>query len=330
MKRIFMAVGLMLANLAVAQATCESDEKKIRFAVKDTTQDSAELRLASEVQKQFQRVMNGAVCVDIIGVDDLKKDMFPLDLLADGRADLVAPKLSQLGVALPEFRLFNLPFAFKNRPSVWRFMTQKRHKEYSSLVESVGVRSFGFALNGFDQIGAKVPMLSPVNGTGLKFRLSNNTSARAVLGPLKATAVTLNSVDLAAAVKDGRVDAQVDDWINMVSNKSAFEHAAIVETNHRLKSSWLVGAPKWNISLNTVLVRRVNEAIAKGVEQFNLREQDNQRTAKREIMQRGRHVYGLTRLQRDVWIKAFEPDWNAVFTSVVGAQIRAELINSNR
>jgi len=330
MNRIFLAIGLVLASMATVQATCEKRELKIRFAVKNMVADTMEYRLAKEVQTQFQRVLNGAVCVDIFVAEDLNEDVFPLDLLSTGIADLVAPKTSQLGIALPEFRVLNLPFAFKNYSAVWRFMNPQRILKLSSLVEGVGVRSFGFALTGFEQIGAKIPLLTPQLGTGLKFRLSDNTSGRAILAPLKATAITVNDADLAAAVKNGRVDAQVDDWVSMEANKSSKEHAAIVETNHRLKAAWVVGAMAWKISLTKALQSRVNEAIITGVKQFNVRERNNQLLAKRAIMQRGQPVYALTHLQRSVWLKAFEPEWNAVFSNENSAPIRTNLLNSSR
>ena len=308
---LFTLIVGLLTGTNSALATCQTGEKVIRFGTTKTDAETKTSRLAKEIQTQFQRALNGRVCVKIVQDAAISVSGTELEALRENRADIVAASFESLGARASRFQIFGLPFAFSDRLALDRYMAASLANDWDRDLASFGLKGFGLAFFGFEQLGAKKPVFKPADAIGLKFRQNQRRPSREMLSLMNAAGQRIGDKDAAAAVKDGRVEAQFWDWFSLRSSGSAANHAVIVETNFTMPGAQVVGTTLWFETLDGKQRDAIAAAISEGVSQFNRRESQRIAEAKRALLQTGKPVYLLTRQQRQRWQELFAPLWNA-------------------
>lgn len=70
-----------------------------------------------------------------------------------------------------KFRIFDLPFMFKDMDAVEAFQSSETGQAMLSSMERRGLVGLGFWHQGLKQLSAKKPLLTPEDAAGLKFRV---------------------------------------------------------------------------------------------------------------------------------------------------------------
>ncbi len=313
-------VGIAVGSATAALATCQSGEKVIRFGIAKADDDTKTSRLAKEVQTQFQRALNGHICVDIVQDAEISVSGTEFEALREGRADIVAASFESLAARSARFKIFGLPFAFPDRFVLDRYIAASSPDDWNKGLGSFGLKGFGLALYGFEQLGAKKEVFRPTDAIGLKFRQKDQHPSRETLQLMKSSGQRVPDKDVAAAVKDGRVEAQFTDWSSLRSSGSGANHAVLVETNFAMPGVQVVATTLWFEKLDQKSRSDISKAIAGGVTQFNRRELQRNLEAKRALLQSGKTIYVLTRGQRERWKEIFAPLWSEFQESSVGRE----------
>ena len=91
--------------------------------------------------------------------------------MLQGDVQLAAPSLSKFEQFTKQFRLFDLPFMFKNIEAVDAFQTSETGQAMLDSMQRRGLQGLAFWHNGMKQMSANKPLIVPTDAEGLKFRV---------------------------------------------------------------------------------------------------------------------------------------------------------------
>ena len=305
-------VWLVLALLPIAQpafARCDLGEQAIRFGIAKSDVTTTIQEVAGLLRTRINRDFQGRYCLEIFPSSAQFKGPSAVDALKSGTVELAAVSYAELGGLVPDYRIYDLPFAFRDQYALQRFRALV-DKPFSLQLPPFGIVSLGGWDDHFSQMTAKRPIYSPSDISGLKFNLGNSPYTGDMMSLLNATAQVIAEADVAKAVKSGRVDAQITHWSQLREDKTALVHTGVTQTNHAFFGYELLVSKKWWDGLDPKLtsqLRTLAQTITKRV--YTLAA-SRATSAKRAIIKSGAPVRALTLLQRNRWLEVLKPLWS--------------------
>jgi len=149
----------------------------------------------------------GRIAVQVFPNSQLYGDHDEMQALQLGAVDLVAPSLSKFGrIGLPEFELFDLPFTFDSLAQVRRITQGPLGMRLFDGLARQGLTGLGFFDNGFKQMSANRPLLTPADFVGLRMRVQPSGVISAQMRALGAQPITLGFGETRDALANGVVD----------------------------------------------------------------------------------------------------------------------------
>jgi C4-dicarboxylate-binding protein DctP len=302
-----------------AMANCDEGEMVIKFSHVTNTDRHPKGIAASLLQQRVNDEMNGKACMEVFPNSTLYTDEQVLDAILTGDVQLAAPSLSLFESFTKQYRLFDLPFMFKNVAAVDAFQASEAGAAMKSAMAKRGLQGLEFWHNGMKQISASKPLLLPSDAAGLKFRVQPSDVLVAQMRALNASPQPMAFAEVYGALQTGVVDGQENTWSNIYGQKFFEVQDGSTETNHGIIDYLVVAGVDWLDSLdadvrdqfltilNEVTVTRNGEAAKVDVE------------AKAAIIAAGGVVRELTAEQRQAWVDAMKPVW-AEFEADVGAE----------
>ena len=133
-------------------------------------------------------------------------DHHEMQALQLGAVEMLAPSLSKFGrVGFPEFELFDLPFLFDDVAAVRRITQGPLGQSLLKGLARQGLVGLGYFDNGFKQMSANRPLLSPGDFKGLRMRIQASRVIAAQMRALGAEPVNLNFSETRRALAAGVV-----------------------------------------------------------------------------------------------------------------------------
>lgn len=147
----------------------------------------------------------------------LYSDQDEMQALQLGAVEMLAPSLSKFGrIGFPEFEMFDLPFLFNDIASVRRITQGPLGRRLLKGLHRQGLIGLGFFDNGFKQMSANRPLLTPADFKGLRMRVQASRVIAAQMRALGAQPVNLGFSEtrraLAAGVVDGTENPVSNFW----------------------------------------------------------------------------------------------------------------------
>ena len=245
--RLFL-FGVMAACAAFAigeaEARCDSGERVIRLGIAESSASPARQRAIASLRSAINLEMQGRACLRVIADDSLYSSALAVTALQAGSIELAVSSFTELGTFAPDFQVFDLPFAFRDLRAVQRFsiLVGTRLNAQLEKFDVVPVATWhGY----FDQMSAKLPIYLPNDLAGLKVATGNHPNANSIATMLNGVAQSIDEKEIAAAVKDGRLDAQFSSWRSLRETKSASVHNGVTETNHAYSGFQLLVSKSW-------------------------------------------------------------------------------------
>ena len=326
MRKTMIAVAVIgsaaLAAAAPAFANCDSGEVVIKFShvVKATghPKGDAATMLADRVNKE----MNGKACMEVFPNSTLYDDDKVMEALLLGDVQLAAPSLSKFEAYTLKYRLYDLPFLFKNLDAVNKFYDSKEGKELLSTkgMTDKGYVGLGYWTSGLKQFSAKVPLIKPEDAKGLKFRVQTSDVAVAMIEALGANAQKLAFKEVYGALQTGVVDGQENTWSNIYTQKFFEVQDGITETNHGLLDYLVVTSTTWLKSLKPEVRDQLLKIIADVSAERNAAVKKVDEENRQKVADTGTVIRTLTAEQRGAWVEAMKPVWKK-FEGDVGADL---------
>ena len=323
------ALGLAISG-NVLMAACDDGEMVIKLSHVTNTDKHPKGIAASLLQQRVNDEMNGKACMEVYPNSTLYNDNQVLEALLQGDVQMAAPSLSKFEQFTKVFRIFDLPFMFKNINAVDEFQNSDTGQAMKESMTRRGLLGLAFWHNGMKQMSANKPLEMPTDANGLKFRVQNSEVLKAQMAALGGSPQPMAFSEVYGALQTGVVDGQENTWSNIYGKKFFEVQDGVTETNHGIIDYMLVTSTDWWDSLDAGMRDQLSKIIAEVTEARNSESTAVNEAAKQEIISSGGVVRKLTSSQRDAWVAAMMPVWDQ-FKGDVGEDniAAAQAINAN-
>ena len=322
------ALALTVSAGAVS-AACDDGEIVIKFSHVTNTDKHPKGIAASLLQERVNEEMNGKACMEVFPQSTLYNDDQVLEALLQGDVQLAAPSLSKFEQFTKKFRIFDLPFMFKNIDAVDAFQTSETGQAMKESMTRRGLLGLAFWHNGMKQMSANRPLLSPADASGLKFRVQNSDVLKAQMAAIGGSPQPMAFSEVYGALQTGVVDGQENTWSNIYGQKFFEVQDGITETNHGIIDYMVVTSVDWWDSLEGDVRDQLRTILAEVTATRNAESASVNQQAKTSILEAGGVVRELDASAREDWVAAMKPVWEQFKDDVGQENIdAAEAINA--
>ncbi|MBV1927105.1 MAG: DctP family TRAP transporter solute-binding subunit [Rhodobacteraceae bacterium] len=329
----FLTTAAMAMALGVTAsagfAACDEGEIVVKFAHVTNTDKHPKGIAATLLEQRVNDEMNGVMCIEVYPNSTLYNDNKVLEAMLQGDVQLAAPSLSKFEKFTKQFRLFDLPFMFKNIEAVDAFQSGPEGQALLDSMQRRGLQGLAFWHNGMKQMSANKPLVAPTDANGLKFRVQSSDVLVAQMEAIGGSPQKMAFSEVYGALQQGVVDGQENTWSNIYGKKFFEVQDGVTETNHGIIDYLVVTSVDWIDSLEPavrdqfltilaeVTVLRNSEAFAVNV------------AARQSILDAGGTIVELNADQRQAWVDTMMPVWSKFAGDVGQDKIdAAQAINS--
>ncbi|MGJ8617064.1 MAG: DctP family TRAP transporter solute-binding subunit [Sulfitobacter sp.] len=303
-----VALTLSVSAGAVA-AACDEGEIVIKLSHVTNTDKHPKGIAASLLESRVNEEMNGKACVEVFPNSTLYNDDQVLEALLQGDVQMAAPSLSKFEQFTKQFRIFDLPFMFKDINAVDEFQNSETGQAMKESMSRRGLLGLAFWHNGMKQMSANKPLISPADANGLKFRVQNSDVLKAQMAAIGGSPQPMAFSEVYGALQTGVVDGQENTWSNIYGKKFFEVQDGVTETNHGIIDYMLVTSTDWWDSLEPDVRDQLATIIAEVTEARNAESTAVNAAAKQAIIDAGGVVRELDAAQREEWVTVMKPVW---------------------
>jgi C4-dicarboxylate-binding protein DctP len=316
------------AAFVIAHTASAADPIIIKYShvvADQSPKGQAALKFKELVEKKFP----GVVEVQVFPNSQLFGDGKEMEALLLGDVQIIAPSLAKFGKYTKKLQIFDLPFLFDNMKAVDRFQHSPQGLALLNSMEDKGIIGLGFLHNGMKQLSANVPLRTPADAKGLKFRIMSSDVLEAQFKQLDANPQKLAFAEVYQALQSGVVDGAENPWSNIYTKKFYEVQKYITESDHGVLDYMVVTNAKWwnglPADVRAGLSKAMSESIAYG-NKIALTEDQSYRA--KVIAAHKAKVIKLTKAQKAEWRKAMKPVW-AKFEPEIGQDLINAALQAN-
>ncbi|MDJ0638603.1 MAG: DctP family TRAP transporter solute-binding subunit [Paracoccaceae bacterium] len=329
----FLTTALVAATLTVGASTafaaCEDGEIVVKFSHVTNADKHPKGIAATLLAERVNAEMNGTMCMEVFPNSTLYNDDKVLEALLQGDVQLAAPSLSKFEKFTKQFRLFDLPFMFKNIEAVDAFQASDAGQAMKDSMQRRGLQGLAFWHNGMKQMSANVPLILPTDANGLKFRVQSSDVLVAQMEAIGGSPQKMAFSEVYGALQQGVVDGQENTWSNIYGRKFFEVQDGTTETNHGIIDYLVVASVDWLDGLDPAVRDQFMTILMEVTETRNGEAFAVNEAAKQSILDAGGTIRQLDATQRQAWVDAMKPVWDK-FSGDVGQDMidAAQAINA--
>lgn len=201
---------IVLFTLVVVLVGIPVSHAKTILKLGTSTQPTHIYNLAAE---HFGKIVaensKGEIEVQVFPASQLGSERDMVEGLQLGSLEMTLTSTGPMGNFVPQVKLFNLPFLFKDRESCYRVLDGEIGTQIADRFVKVGIRSLGWYENGFRNVtNSKRPVNSPDDMQGLKIRVMEDDVFILTMKALGASPLPMAFGELYTALEQKTVDAQ--------------------------------------------------------------------------------------------------------------------------
>ena len=329
MKAWTAALALVWLSATVALAACPPSAIVIKFAHVVNATDNPKGIAAQMFADRVNAEMKGRVCVEVFPNSSLYDDDTVLEAMLQGDVQMAAPSLSKFEDLTKVFRIFDLPFMFKNIDAVDAFQTSPAGERMKSVMVPRGLAGLEFWHSGMKQFSANRPLLLPSDAKGIKIRVQPSAVLIDEVKAMDAIPQAMAFSDVYGALKTGVVDGQENTWSNIWGQKLYKVQDGITETNHGVLEYLVVTSVAFLNSLPPDIRHQLLDILHQVTVERNAEVTAVEAASRQAILDAGGTIRTLTPAQRQAWITAMKPVWADFLPDVSQANIdAAQAINA--
>jgi len=322
-------VAALVSTSSAALASCDDGEIVVKFSHVTNTDKHPKGIAASLLEKRVNEEMNGKMCMEVFPNSTLYNDNKVLEAMLQGDVQLAAPSLSKFEKFTKKFRIFDLPFMFKNIDAVEAFQASDAGQGMLDSMQKRGLQGLGYWHNGMKQMSANKPLIAPTDANGLKFRVQSSDVLVAQMEAIGGSPQKMAFSEVYGALQQGVVDGQENTWSNIYGKKFFEVQDGVTQTDHGIIDYLLVTSVDWLEGLPADVRKQFTGIVAEVTATRNKESTNVNDGAKKAIIDAGGKVVTLTGEQRQAWVDVMKPVW-AKFSGDVGQENidAAQKINS--
>lgn len=208
MRKSFLTT--LIFALMVALAIVPAAQAKTILKLGTSTQPSHIYNLAADYfAKLVAERTGGDIEVQVFPSAQLGSERDLVEGLQIGSLEMTITSTGPMGNFVPQVKLFNLPFLFKDRESCYRVLDGEIGTQIADRFQKVGIRSLGWFENGFRNVtNSKRPVNTPDDMKGLKIRVMEDDVFILTMKSLGASPLPMAFGELYTALEQKTVDAQ--------------------------------------------------------------------------------------------------------------------------
>ncbi|MFK7754980.1 MAG: DctP family TRAP transporter solute-binding subunit [Sedimentitalea sp.] len=324
------ATALALSVTATAGfAACDDGEIVVKFAHVTNTDKHPKGIAATMLEQRVNDEMNGTMCMEVYPNSTLYNDNKVLEAMLQGDVQLAAPSLSKFEKFTKQFRLFDLPFMFKNIDAVDAFQASDAGQAMLDSMQRRGLQGLAYWHNGMKQMSANKPLVAPSDANGLKFRVQSSDVLVAQMEAIGGSPQKMAFSEVYGALQQGVVDGQENTWSNIYGKKFFEVQDGVTQTDHGIIDYLVVTSVDWLDSLDAPVRDQFLTILGEVTTTRNAESTAVNDSAKDAIVAAGGVIRTLTPAQRQVWVDTMKPVWDK-FSGDVGQDMidAAQSINA--
>lgn len=326
---IALAVTSVVAvSSPAAMANCDPGEIVIKFSHVTNTDKHPKGIAASLLEKRVNAEMNGKACMEVFPNSTLYDDDKVLEAMLNGDVQLAAPSLSKFEKFTKKFRIFDLPFVFKDVAAVDRFQNSEDGDKLKNSMKRRGLLGLAFWHNGMKQMSANRPLVMPSDAKGLKFRVQASDVLVAQFEQLGASPQKMSFKEVYGGLQTKVVDGQENTWSNIYGKKFFEVQDGSTETNHGILDYLVVTSSKWWDGLPGDVRKQLGSILKEVTETRNAESNKVDLQNRENIIKAGGVIRTLTDTQRQAWVDAMKPVWKK-FEKDIGSDLMEAALKSN-
>lgn len=303
------AMALTVTATTGAMAACDDGEIVIKFAHVTNTDKHPKGIAASLLEQRVNDEMNGKACMEVFPNSTLYNDDQVLEAMLQGDVQMAAPSLSKFERFTKQFRIFDLPFMFKDIAAVDTFQNSETGQAMKESMMRRGLLGLAFWHNGMKQMSANKPLILPSDAEGLKFRVQSSDVLVAQMQAMGASPQPMAFSEVYGALQQGVVDGQENTWSNIYGQKFFEVQDGTTETNHGVLDYLVVTSTDFWESLPDDTRDQLATIMMEVTETRNAESTKVNGEAKQAILDAGGVVRELDGDQRQAWVDAMKPVW---------------------
>jgi C4-dicarboxylate-binding protein DctP len=303
-----------------AYANCDPGEIVIKFSHVTNADKHPKGVAASLLAERVNTEMNGKACMEVFPNSTLYDDDKVLEALLNGDIQLAAPSLSKFEKITKKYRIFDLPFLFKDVAAVDRFQNSESGDVLKNAMNRRGLKGLEFWHNGMKQMSASKPLLLPTDVKGLKFRVQASDVLVAQFEQLGANPQKMSFKEVYGGLQTKVIDGQENTWSNNYGNKFFEVQDGMTETNHGILDYLVVTSSGWWEKLPGDVRDQFASILKEVTEERNAESTAVNEASKQYIIEAGGVVRTLTAEQREAWVTALKPVWKK-YEKDIGADL---------
>ncbi len=314
------AAATISASAALADPMgCDDGEIVVKFSHVTNTDRHPKGIAATLLAERVNAEMDGTMCMEVFPNSTLYTDEQVIEALLRGDVQLAAPSLSLFESITKAYRLFDLPFMFNNIEAVDMFQASETGQAMLDAMQRRGLQGLGYWHNGMKQISANVPLETPSDANGLKFRVQPSDVLVAQMSALGASPQPMAFAEVYGALQTGVVDGQENTWSNIYGQKFFEVQDGITETNHGIIDYMVVTSVDFLDSLDADTRDQFLTILDEVTTSRNAAVKEVDLAARQAILDAGGTIRELTPEQRQAWVDVMLPVW-AQFAEEVGQE----------
>ena len=321
MKNLIKAacVAALVSTSSAALAACDDGEIVVKFSHVTNTDKHPKGIAASLLEKRINEEMNGKMCMEVFPNSTLYNDNKVLEAMLQGDVQLAAPSLSKFEKFTKQFRIFDLPFMFKDINAVEAFQASDAGQAMLDSMQKRGLQGLGYWHNGMKQMSANKPLIAPTDANGLKFRVQSSDVLVAQMEAIGGSPQKMAFSEVYGALQQGVVDGQENTWSNIYGKKFFEVQDGVTQTDHGIIDYLLVTSVDWLGGLPDDVRTQFLGIVAEVTTTRNKESTSVNNSAKQAIIDAGGKVVTLSAEQRQAWVDVMKPVW-AKFAGDVGQE----------
>jgi tripartite ATP-independent transporter DctP family solute receptor len=207
MKKLFIA-GLIGA-IAMIGASISGPATAAEIVLKaGHTQNAGEpMDLALKmIDEHLQKATGGQAKIEIFPSMQLGGEVEMIKQVLTGTLDIVTPSNAPLTNFVPELKIFDMPFLFRDEQHMLKVLRGPVLQDISDIVAKRGIRLLGVFNIGVRHIMSKKPIKSIADLKGLKIRTMQSKYHMAAFNAFGANATPISYAELYSSLQTGVVD----------------------------------------------------------------------------------------------------------------------------
>ena len=313
-------LAVTAAPAALASEACQDGEIVIKFSHVTNTDKHPKGIAASLLEKRVNEEMDGKACMIVFANSTLYDDDKVLEAMLLGDVQMAAPSLSKFEKYTKKFRIFDLPFLFKDIGAVDRFQKSESGEKLKNSMRRRGLQGLAFWHNGMKQLSATKPLLVPEDAKGLKFRVQASDVLVAQFNAIGANPQKMSFKEVYGGLQTKVIDGQENTWSNIYGKKFFEVQDGITESNHGIIDYLVVTSTEFWEGLPGDVSEQLSQILNEVTEVRNAESTSVNEANKKLIIEAGSEVRQLTDEQRDMWANAMKPVWDE-FQDDIGAEL---------